>query len=134
MPTNRTRLMKLADREFSRGADQPKPTPMRKSFTGWRLNIAKYDQSWDRKRGSAMRLTGVLLNEDSQALQARVCANERDTETYTGAADWLASEAQQLRKAAKMHETVSTRLRAVIERCRASRIPAFQPQQSAEGG
>lgn len=121
---NRTRLMKLADSEFRRGSDQPVEPTGRATFKGWRLNIAKYDEGWDRRRGSAMRLTGVLLNEDSEALQERVCADESSTNTYQSAADWLAKEAAQLRKAAKMHETVSKRLRAVLERCRAMRTPA----------
>jgi hypothetical protein len=128
---NRMRLMNLADHEFKRESSEPSaPVASGRSFRGWRLNIAKFDQSWDRKRGSAMRMTGVLLNEDSAALQARVCADERATDTYASAADWLAKEAQALRKTAKMHETVSSRLRAVIDRCRASRAPENQGLQA----
>ena len=72
MTMNRTHLIHLAEREYRREARAPAPKPVRKSFKGWRLNIAKYGQGWDRKRGAAMRLIGVLLNEDSAALEARV--------------------------------------------------------------
>jgi len=41
-------------------------------FKSMRLNAARFDQSWDRKRGSAARLMAVLLREDNATLQQRV--------------------------------------------------------------
>jgi hypothetical protein len=54
-----------------------------------KLNATRFDQSWDRKRGAAVRLTAVLLQEDDAALQRRVCENDKTVKTYTSAADWL---------------------------------------------
>jgi hypothetical protein len=50
-------------------------------FKPIRLNAARFDQSWDRKRGSAMRLTSVLLREDDAEVERRVCENERAAKT-----------------------------------------------------
>ena len=71
MPIHPTRLMKLARLEYERGVEQPQ-APARKSFKAKRVRLAAFDRSWDLKRGSAARLMSVLLNEDSEELQARV--------------------------------------------------------------
>lgn len=124
MPINATRLMKISRREYEREIEQPAQPPLRTTFKGARIRLARFDRTWDLKRGSAARLMSVLLSEDSAALQARVCESERATQDYEGAVEWFAREAQTLRRTATMHDTVSSRLRAVIERCRTSRDPA----------
>jgi len=71
-PGNPARLLKLADREFRQLTEAgPAPPPTRK-FKSIRLNAMRFDQSWDRKRGAAVRLTSVLLLEDDTALEWRV--------------------------------------------------------------
>ena len=51
-PGNRARLLTLADREFRQLIAKPAvPAPGRK-FKAMRLNIARFDRSWDRKRGA----------------------------------------------------------------------------------
>lgn len=78
MPTgNPTHLLKLADREFKALTEErPTPQPSRK-FKPMKLNVARFDQSWDRKRGATARLTAVLLQEDDATLQRRVCESDK---------------------------------------------------------
>lgn len=120
MPTvNRLRLISLSDREFRRESNTtaPETLPAPTSFKGLRLNISKYDSSWDRKRGAAARLMGVLLREDDQELAERVCESAESARTYSGAADWLAQEARYLRKLAALLDTAAARLAVVLQRC-----------------
>lgn len=85
---NPTRLLKLADREFRQLTEDRSATPPApRKFRPVRLNVARFDQSWDRKRGSAARLMAVLLREDDSALHQRVCESERSAKTYADAAD-----------------------------------------------
>lgn len=52
-PGNPSRLLKLADREFRQLTGKPvAPVPSRK-FKPVKLNAAKFDSAWDRKRGAA---------------------------------------------------------------------------------
>jgi hypothetical protein len=89
-PGNPARLFKLADREFRQLTEEQKtPPPANRKFKPIKLNAARFDSGWDRKRGAAVRLTAVLLQEDDAALQQRVCENERTAKTYADAADWL---------------------------------------------
>lgn len=95
-----------------------KPTlPATRTFRGKALDLARFDHSWDRKRGSAMRMTAVLLRDDDQTLERRICADERSRRDFGEAASWLTREAEQLRKVARMHETAAERLSVVIQRC-----------------
>ena len=85
-PGNPTRLLKLADREFRQLTEDPTaapPAPRR--FKAVRLNVTRFDHSWDRKRGSAARLMAILLREDDTTLQRRVCENDRSAKTYADA-------------------------------------------------
>jgi hypothetical protein len=112
------RLLTLSDREYQRENNTaPAPQPATKKFKAVRLNLARYDGSWDRKRGSAARLMAVLLRESDDQLTERVCQDAQACRTYRGAADWLAGEAQYLRKLAAMMETASSRLTVVLQRC-----------------
>ena len=118
MPTgNPSRLLKLADREFRQLTERASaPAPTRK-FKPIRLNAARFDERWDRKRGAAVRLSAVLLREDDITLERRVCGDERSVKTYTGAADWLARESAYLRKVARLLDTGGGRLSVVLTRC-----------------
>jgi hypothetical protein len=118
MPTgNPTHLLKLADREFKAlTAVRPIPQPSRK-FKPVKLNFARFDQSWDRKRGAAARLTAVVLREDDVTLERRVCESERSFKTYTSAADWLQPESAYLRKMARLLDVANQRLASVLMRC-----------------
>ena len=121
---NPTRLLKLANREFQQLTDARRtPLPSRK-FKPIRLNAARLDQSWDRKRGAAVRLTAVLLREDDAALERRVCENEKTVKTYTTAADWLTRESEYLRKVARLLDTASGRLATTLGRCSVAEVPA----------
>ena len=116
-PGNPARLLKLADREFSRITEGRPSAPPQRRFKPMRLNTARLDRSWDAKRGAAMRLTAVLLAEDDQALQQRVCESAKTVRTYETAADWLARESAYLRKVSRLLDTAGTRLAAVLARC-----------------
>jgi hypothetical protein len=126
MPTgNPTHLLKLADREFKALTEErPTPQPSRK-FKPMKLNVARFDQSWDRKRGAAARLTAVLLREDDATLQRRVCESDKTVKTYTTAADWLARESAYLRKMARLLDAAGGRLSSVLGRCQSG--PAVSP-------
>jgi hypothetical protein len=114
---NPVRLLKLADREFQTLTGKPAaPEPSRK-FKPMKLKAARFDQSWDRKRGAAVRLTSVLLSEDDAALERRVCENEKSTKDYAHAADWVLRESAYLRRIARLLDTAGSRLTVVLARC-----------------
>ena len=124
-PGNPTRLLKLADREFRQlTEDRAAAPPAARRFRPVRLNAARFDQSWDRKRGSAARLMAVLLREDDSALHQRVCESERTAKTYSDAAAWLQRESGYLRKVARLLDTAASRLEVVLERCSTEQAPA----------
>jgi len=60
-PGNPIHLLKLADREFRQLTEERPPPSSARRFKPIRLNARRFDQSWDRKRGAAVRLTAVLL-------------------------------------------------------------------------
>lgn len=118
---NPTRLLKLADREFRQITEvRPATPPTPRRFRPVRLNAARFDQSWDRKRGSAARLMAVLLREDDSALHQRVCESERTARTYSDAAAWLQRESVYLRKVSRLLDTAAGRISIVLERCNES--------------
>jgi hypothetical protein len=115
--SNRPRLLTLADREFHELIGKPAaPEPSRK-FKAIRLNPSKFDTTWDRKRGSAVRLMAVVLREDHETLARRVCESEQTAKTYAGAAEWLQRESAHLRNIARLLDTAGGRLAAVVSRC-----------------
>jgi hypothetical protein len=114
---NRTRLISLAAHEFQRTAESGRTVPAERNFKGLRINLAQFDDGWDRKRGAAVRLSAVLVQEDDTALERRVCENERATRTYADAATWLQRESAYLRKMARLLDTAGDRLAAVLTRC-----------------
>ena len=65
-----------------------------------KLNVARFDNAWERKRGAAVRLTAVLLREDDSTLERRVCENEVSAKTDAAAMAWLATRVHPLRKVA----------------------------------
>lgn len=119
-PGNMPRLLTLADREFRQITGKPVAPPPSRKFKPMRLNPAKFDNAWDRKRGAAVRLTAVLLGEDDAALEHRVCGDERARKTYSAAADWLQRESAYLRKVARLLDTAGGRLSSVLGRCQGS--------------
>ena len=87
------RLLALTEREFKPLAGPGKPVaPKRGKFKAKRLNLARFDRAWDRKRGNAVRLTGILLNEDDSTLERRVCENAQSAKIYAEAVTWLQRE------------------------------------------
>lgn len=114
---NKTKLLALSDREFQRQTREPVALPVDRRFRAMSLNLSRFDSTWDRKRGSAIRLTGVLLTESDEAMQRRVCESRATANTYGAAISWLSRESEQLRKAAKMHDLAVARLTAVLARC-----------------
>ena len=67
-------------RGYTQGYTEERPRPISsRRFKPLKLNAARFDQSWDRKRGAAVRLTAVLLQEDDTTLQGRVCENDKVT-------------------------------------------------------
>ena len=124
-PGNPTRLLTLADREFRQlTEDRSAAPPAPRRFKPVRLNVTRFDQSWDRKRGSAARLMAVLLREDDSALHQRVCESERTAKTYADAAGWLQRESAYLRRVSRLLDTAAGRVEAVLERCSAQQASA----------
>ena len=119
-PGNMPRLLTLADREFRQITGKPVIQPPTRKFKPMRLNPAKFDSAWDRKRGAAVRLTAVLLGEDDATLEQRVCRDERTRKTYVAAADWLQRESAYLRKMARLLDTAGGRITSVLGRCKAT--------------
>lgn len=119
-PINRLRLLALSEREFKRIAIETTAAPVRGKFRGMKMKVEQFDVGWDRKRGAAARLTGVLLREDDAALERRVCENTQSASTYRDAACWLQREATYLRKMARLQELAGKRLTAVLSRCMSS--------------
>lgn len=117
-PGNPTRLLKLADREFRQlTEDRSDPLPTPRKFKSMRLNITRFDKSWDRKRGSAARLMAVLLREDDSTLHRRVCESEGTAKTYADAVGLLQRESVYLRKVSRLLDTAAGRISVVLERC-----------------
>lgn len=116
-PGNRAGLLSLADREFRHLTEGRQTAPSTTKFMPIKVNAAKFDTAWDRKRGAAVRLTSVLLREDDTALERRVCESDRSVKTYADAADWLQRESASMRKTARLLDTVVSRLSVVLERC-----------------
>ena len=133
-PGNPARLLNLADREFRQLTEQKSaaPPPPRR-FRPIRLNAARFDQSWDRKRGSAARMMAVLLREDDTTLQQRVCESDRAAKTYADAVDWLQRESVYLRKVSRLLDTAAGRVSVVLERCQSEHTTAAEGRKEVAG-
>jgi hypothetical protein len=116
-PVSATRLLRLVDREFRELTGEPSKIPPPPRFKAVKINPARFDKTWDRKRGAAVRLMAVVLREDHEALARRVCESEQTAKTYAGAAEWLQRESAHLRKIARLLDTAGGRLAAVVSRC-----------------
>ena len=114
---NPARLLKLAEREFTSLTGKPARQQPGRKFRPIKLNAARFDSAWDRKRGAAVRLMAVLLREDDTSLERRVCESDKAAKTYADAADWLQRESAYLRKVARLLDTAGTRVSAVLGRC-----------------
>ena len=116
--TNRANLLSFADREFRQLTEKPQaPVAAMKRFKPMRMNLSKFDAAWDRKRGSALRLMGVLLREDGAELVRRVCESEKSAKTYAQAAEWMQRESAYLRKLTRLLDTAGGRVASVVMRC-----------------
>lgn len=117
MAGTRANLITLADREFRQvTGSKATPEPARK-FKPIRLNLSRFDNSWDRKRGAAVRLMGVLLREDDSTLERRVCESDKSSRTYAEAAEWMQRESAYLRRIARLLDTAGNRVASVVSRC-----------------
>lgn len=114
---NRARLLALSSREFSKESVAPAPAPANRKFRPVPLKLARYDASWDKKRGAAARMMAVILRESDQQLTERVCASPQSATTYRGAAEWLTGEAQHLRKHIRHLDSAASRLEVALLRC-----------------
>ncbi len=116
-PGKPVRLLRLVEREFRDLTGEPERTPPAPRFKALRINPARFDRTWDRKRGSAVRLMAVVLREDHEALTRRVCENAETAKNYASAAELLQRESAHLRKIARLLDTAGGRLAAVVSRC-----------------
>lgn len=132
MPATHGKLLALANREFGALLKPPVIPQPNQKFKAIRLNLSKFDSAWDRKRGSAVRLAGLLLNHDDAGLIERVCESERSARTYASGVELLRREGAYLRKVAKMLEMASERLSVALDRC-AEKSTASRVPPSSEG-
>ena len=129
---NSVQRLSLANREFRQLTQaKPKPEPNRK-FKPIKLNPAKFDDSWDRKRGAAVRLMSVLLREDDATMQGRVCESDQSAKTYAAAASWLQRESAYLRKMARLLDTAAGRVASVVTRCQGAK-ETLPPSETGGG-
>jgi hypothetical protein len=105
-PANAPRFLTLTDREFRELTGKPAASEHPTKFKPIRLNPARFDQSRHTKRGAAVQLMTVVLREDHESLQRRVCATDQTAKTYAGAAAWLQRESAHLRKIARLLDGV----------------------------
>lgn len=124
MSGNRVQLLALADREFRQLTEKPQAPKAPKRFKPIQLNLGRFDSSWDRKRGAAVRLMSVLLREDDAELQRRVCESNKSARTYAEAASWLQRESAYLRKVARLLETAGGRVASVVTHCQQGAVEA----------
>ncbi len=69
MPSgNPSRLRALAYRQFRELTNKPLTIEPTHKFNPVKLNVARFDNTWELKRGAAVRLTAVLLREDDSML------------------------------------------------------------------
>src|ERR1700685_1004542 len=104
-PGKPIRLLKLVEREFRDLTGEPQRAPPPPRFKGIRINPVRFDRTWDRMRGSAVRLMAVVLREDHEALTRRVCENAETAKNYASAAELLQRESAHLRKIARLLDT-----------------------------
>src|ERR1700733_13231485 len=74
----RARLLAVTSREFEGPAGEGSaPTSSIRSFEPARRKGEAFGRARDAKRGPALRLAAVLLKDDGQAMERRVCSDER---------------------------------------------------------
>ncbi len=108
------RLMSLAEREFNTN----RAPPIRRKFKGMKLDLSKFEPSWDRRRGRAARLMAVLLRDDEQALYQRVSVDAATAGTFGEVVLTFKREATLLRRTAGLFETAAERIASVLLRYR----------------
>lgn len=118
MSTAAARLLILAEREFRTLTNKPLEPPRPRRFKALKIRLEKFNAGWDRRRGSMVRLAGVLLRDDDAALERRVCESEQSARTYGRGVELLEREARYLRRVSHMLERAAGRLSVTLERCR----------------
>lgn len=111
-----SRLLALSDSEFSKS----RAAPLRQRFKGRNVNLNQLGKDWERQRGAAARMMGVVLREDSESLYQKVSADPATAATFAEAVGWLEKEAIYLRKTAGRMELAVSRLGSAIGRYRTS--------------
>ncbi len=86
-PGKPVHLLKLVEREFRDLTGAPERIPPPPRLKALRINPARFDRTWDRKRGSAVRVMAVVLREDHEALTRSVCENAETAKSYASAAE-----------------------------------------------
>lgn len=112
MARNFSRLLALSDKEFRKRRE----APTQRKFKRMRLDLSKFDASWDERRGAAVRMLAVILSDDDEALYTRVCADKRSVDTFNDAIVWFKKEATYLRKTADLYDTGIGRIAAILAR------------------
>ena len=124
-----TRLLTLVDREFRQLVEKPAPiVPIRK-FKPVKINAARFDRSWDRKRGAAARLMAVVLREDDAALLQAPRVQPR----YARATAWLQRESAYLRKMAKLSTQLEDASMPCWSRCQSRRVRVVESRSRGLG-
>ena len=78
MPTgNPVRLLTLADREFRQLTGKPVAIEPARKFKPMKLNAARFDSSWDRKRGATQGYRSALQGPGMAARRAGCGAYRR---------------------------------------------------------
>lgn len=115
MASKMSRLLALSDSEYSKN----RVAPVRQRFKGMKVNMTVLDRDWERQRGGAARLAGVILQEDSESLLQKISADADTAAGFSDALSWLRKEATILRKTAVRLDLAVSRLSAVLNRHRA---------------
>lgn len=116
MGTNQlARLLAAAEREFEGNRAAPAP---RKKFKAMKLDVRKFDNTWERRRTRAARLMAVLLRDDDQALLGRVSVDQATAVSYEEAVTCFKREAVILRRTAVLFEVAAGRVASVLSRYR----------------
>jgi hypothetical protein len=103
-PGKPARLLKLADREFRQLTGKPvTPEPTRK-FRPIKIKLARLDNGWEKKRGTAIRLSAVPRLLETAGGRVSLCSVD-------------AKPAIALRHSARAFPSRGARLRWLIWRC-----------------
>ena len=112
--SNRSRLVALSEKLFRSEYRAKRAAPAKRRFKPMNVSLAKYDDAWDRRRGAAVRMSAVLLRDGYDALVGRIGDDPASVRTFADVAQWLAREADMLRRTARLHEIAASRVGAIL--------------------